>query len=116
AKVVCTPCNNNWMSDLENDHARPAMQDLHLGNNSATLGPTEVAALSAYAFKTTVVANHKTLRRPVFFSAGERFKFRTTLSIPSGIQIWLACRKSVRYNGMWTSSFGKFDRKTVNTF
>jgi hypothetical protein len=25
AKVVCEPCNNGWMSDLENDVAKPAL-------------------------------------------------------------------------------------------
>lgn len=31
AKVVCEKCNNTWMSDIENNHAKPAVTDLIVG-------------------------------------------------------------------------------------
>jgi hypothetical protein len=117
AKVVCGHCNNNWMSELENSHAKPAMQSLLMGNSSALLHTKEIVALAIYAFKTTVLANHKDLKATPFFTSSQRFKFRSTLRIPEGVQIWIACRKSsYTTNGRWTSKFGKFNRKTADTF
>lgn len=111
AKVVCTLCNNRWMSVLENNHMKPAIGELLLGNKSATLHAKEIAAIAAYAFKTTVIANHKKLREVPFFAPADRFRFKKTLRLPEGMQIWIACRKSTKYTGMWVSRFGKLDRK-----
>jgi hypothetical protein len=35
APVVCARCNNEWMSDLEVQHAKPAMEDLMLRWNQS---------------------------------------------------------------------------------
>ena len=32
ARVVCGDCNNGWMSDLENDHAKPVLTPLITGD------------------------------------------------------------------------------------
>src|SRR5579863_8077877 len=58
-EAVCESCNNGWMSELENKHAKTAMHDLILGNKTVTLDLRSLTAMAAYAFKTTVVANHK---------------------------------------------------------
>jgi hypothetical protein len=116
ARVVCGECNNGWMSQLEDQHAKVAMQHLLLGNNVAMINFKDMAAIAAYAFKTTVLANHKSLTRTPFFSPAERFRFRRTLQIPNGVQVWIACRKSIRYRGVWTSSFGKFNKKDTLSF
>src|SRR5438067_11023373 len=71
-KVVCTACNNRWMSDLENKHMKAATDDLLMGNNIATLHAKEIAAITAFAFKTTVLENHKDLRTTTFFPASDR--------------------------------------------
>src|SRR5580765_2772180 len=68
AKVVCTPCNNRWMSEFEDKHLKPAVGELLLDNKTATFQAKEIAAISAHAFKTTVIANHKKLREPPFFA------------------------------------------------
>jgi hypothetical protein len=111
AKVVCQLCNNRWMSVLESDHVKPAVGELLLGNKTATFHAKEIAAISTFAFKTTVVANHRKLREPPFFASADRFRFRKSLTIPDGVQVWIACRKSIHYNGMWVSKLGKLDRK-----
>jgi hypothetical protein len=34
ARVVCGDCNNGWMSDLENDHAKPVLTPLITGDTT----------------------------------------------------------------------------------
>jgi hypothetical protein len=100
------------MCDLENDHMKPAVGNILLGNQQSVFHAKDIAAITAFAYKTTVIANHKSLKETPFFAASDRFKFRKTLRVPdNGIQVWIACRKSTRYNGMWISLLGKADRK-----
>src|SRR5438094_5219187 len=108
AKVICTACNNNWMSVLENDHLKPAAQDLLFLKKPTILGPKETVPIAAFAFKTLVIANHKDLTTTPFFPASERFKFRRELRIPDGVQIWMASRHGPagEYYGFWQSSEG----------
>ncbi len=111
ANVVCEHCNNRWMSVLEDKHIKPAIGHLLLGNQTAIFGAREIASIAAYAFKTTVLANHKKLREQPFFTSSERFRFRKSLIIPDGFQVWIACRKSAYYTTHWHSRYGKLDQK-----
>src|SRR5437764_7347370 len=56
-RVVCGPCNNGWMSDIERDFAKPAMADLILGNPIGAVSRKRARGLSLFAFKTAVIAN-----------------------------------------------------------
>src|SRR5450631_2325848 len=38
ANVVCKPCNETWMSDIESHCAKPAMADLILGKRVGAIG------------------------------------------------------------------------------
>lgn len=118
AKVVCTPCNNNWMSDLEDQHLKPAMKDLLFEDNSAVLGPQEIVPIAAFAFKTLVLANHKDLRTTLFFPSAQRTKFRLTLRIPDGVQVWMARREMIpgTYRGFWKSVSGETEKQTIHSF
>jgi hypothetical protein len=117
AKVVCRACNNNWMSELENNHAKVAMGHLFTNETRCAIGTRDLVSMSAYAFKTLVLANHKNLTSTPFFPYSIRRRFRTELAIPDGVQVWLARRgrqHTIRCN--WNSSFGKSSRKTKNSF
>jgi hypothetical protein len=112
AKVVCTPCNNNWMSNLEG-RLKPILQDVFLNELPTTFGHTDLATIAAFAFKTTVLANHKDLKSTPFFSAAERFRFRRQLRIPDGVQVWMASRRETiagKYHGFWKSAQGKSEK------
>ena len=94
SKVVCEDCNNTWMSDLEESHAKPAMADMIQHGGSVCLLPSGVNSIAAFAFKTSVVADHNRPRDTPFFSHAARKKFSQSLQIPDGVQIWLASFES----------------------
>jgi hypothetical protein len=118
AKVVCTTCNNTWMSVLENNHVKPAAKHLLILKTPTILGPKEVVPIAAFAFKTLVMANHKDLNTTPFFPSSQRFKFRRDLSIPDGVQIWMASRHGPagKYYGFWQSSWGQTDQLSLYGF
>ena len=95
APVVCGPCNNGWMSDLENDHAKPVMQDMILHGAPRMLQPSDIASIAAFAFKTTVVTDHMHPRRKPFFSSATRYRFAASLAIPDGVQMWIGAFSGV---------------------
>jgi hypothetical protein len=108
AKVVCTPCNNGWMSDLENLVAKPAMGKLLMGQSTAVLDATALKSIAIFGFKTLLIANHKDLTAPPFFPSADRVRFRQNLLIPHGVQVWIASRKVIpgKYYGFWKSLKG----------
>jgi hypothetical protein len=90
AKVVCGDCNNGWMSDLENEHAKPTMSDMIRYGRAMSILPRGIASLSVWAFKMAVIANFiGKLKNEPYFSDYERYRFAQTLQIPSGVQMWL---------------------------
>src|ERR1700677_4836142 len=58
AKVVCGPCNNTWMSEIESKHAKPVMTPLIKGDSAFPIGSSEAHSLALFAFKTAVVLDH----------------------------------------------------------
>jgi hypothetical protein len=118
AKVVCTRCNNNWMSVLEEKHLKPAMEDLLFKDDPALLAPQEIVPIAAFAFKTLVIANHKDLTTTPFFSSAQHTEFRLRLRIPGGVQVWMASREMIagKYRGFWKSSYGKLEEKSPYGF
>ena len=89
AKVVCRPCNNGWMSRLENDFAKPAMADLILGNRIGELSKKRAHGLSLFAFKTAVIANRTLAESEWFFERSDRYVFRQSLMIPPNVAMFL---------------------------
>jgi len=90
ARVVCRACNNGWMSDLENNHAKPAMTDLILGNKRLTLTQSRARSVALFAFKTAVIFDHIRRDRSPFFQRSSRHRFATNLVIPLGVSMWMA--------------------------
>jgi hypothetical protein len=94
--VVCESCNNEWMSDLENDHAKPAIKDLLVSDKLIKLSPERLRSIAIFAFKTAVVADHYSIGESSaspFFSAAARYAFRESLKIPGGVQMWISAAK-----------------------
>jgi hypothetical protein len=95
--VVCRKCNNGWMSDLENNHAKPAIKDLIVSDKLVKLSPVRLHSIARFAFKTAVVADHYSLSdgQPPFFSTAARHAFRESLQIPGGVQMWISASKDL---------------------
>jgi hypothetical protein len=93
--VVCQPCNNGWMSDLENKEAKPAIKDLILSDKLVTLSPERLRSIARFAFKTAVIADHYSMSagQSPFFSTVARYRFRETLQVPGGVQMWISAFK-----------------------
>ncbi len=90
AKVVCEPCNNGWMSDLESQHARPAMRDLIVGDKGITVSQSRANSIAIFAFKTAVIVDHMSRNHVPFFRRSIRQKFAKRLEIPPHVRMWFA--------------------------
>jgi hypothetical protein len=94
--VICDRCNETWMSDLTNEmkftsegfirYARPA-----------TLLPLGIVTLATFAFMKAAVVDAE--KKTGVFSRPVRLRFKDTLEIPPGTQIWLAWFRSRRRGG-----------------
>ena len=112
--VVCGTCNNGWMAELENDIVKPTMKGMIEHGFPVTLLPRGLASLAVFAFKTTVVVNHM---RPgsEFFSRSERRRFAKSLTIPDGVQVWIASRPRKR-TGRVVSYVARTKRNMLGSF
>lgn len=85
------------MSDIEAQHAEPAMTGLIRLERSMVLDRKRVHSLALFAFKTAVVFDHIARNRPPFFLKEIRHRFRQDLSIPPMlVQMWMAASKGLR--------------------
>lgn len=103
AKVVCEPCNNGWMSEIEGKHAKPAMSELILGKTNIPIDQTRANSIAIFAFKTAVIFDHISRDRAPFFDRSARHEFRQSLTIPPYIGMWLTK----------LSAFGKGEASTL---
>jgi hypothetical protein len=117
AKVVCTTCNNGWMSDLEG-LCQTAMAHLLFNELPTVLRADALTSIAKFAFKTLVIANHKGLATVPFFPFSIRRDFRLHGKIPEGIQVWMATRKIIagKNYGFWKSSHGQTDEHSLHRF
>lgn len=91
AKVVCKGCNEGWMSDVENLHAKSAMADLILGKLDVPISRQRASSIALFAFKSAVVLDHVARGREPFFLRSMRHSFREHLVIPpTTVQMWMA--------------------------
>jgi hypothetical protein len=89
-KTVCTKCNNTWMSDIENDLAKPCLMDMILSENPVALDSSCVASIAIFTFLKSVICDHAPENQKPFFSVATRYAFRRTLALPR-IQLWIGC-------------------------
>jgi len=87
--VVCRTCNSTWMSDIENHHAKPAMRDLILDKRGTRIGQSRARSIALFAFKTAVIFDHLARKRPHFFERSARHEFRSSLTVPDNVAMWL---------------------------
>ena len=91
AKVVCGPCNNGWMSNIESQHAKPAMTDLISGKVGIPIPQPRARSIALFAFKTAVICDHMRRIHPIrFFPRQVRHRFKATLEIPHNVRMWFA--------------------------
>jgi len=90
-KTVCEKCNNEWMSDIVNDHAKPCIESMILSDARVELSPKCIASIAIFAFLKAVIGDHLAQDRQRFFSMAVRSMFRRTLSLPHNMQVWLGC-------------------------
>ena len=108
-KVVCeNACNNGWMSARLEEPMRLATKDILIHQKMKVFSASECASIAAWAFKTTILANHMGLREEPYFSQEQRYAFARDLTIPKGVQVWLSRRDA----GFLTTTFRSAHRTT----
>ena len=90
ANVVCKGCNEGWMNNLEQQHAKPAMSDLIVGRKISELSQSRANSIALFAFKSAIVIDRMRRDGQPFFRRSIRHGFARTLQIPDGVQMWLA--------------------------
>jgi hypothetical protein len=110
AKVVCEPCNNTWMSQIEERHAKPAMTELITGSTDIPISQERAHSIALFAFKTFVICDHMRRNYPMrFFLRDVRYRFKSTLEIPYNVQMWFA-RFDRRTDGLCTTIYHNLPR------
>jgi len=117
AKVVCKRCNETWMSDLESTHAKPSMEQMIVGKAPVTLTAPQIVSISAFAFKSAVIGDHMSRKRPPFFSPESRRRFARSLAIPSAVYVWIGCLSGDDpLHAIFRVQYGKAPPGTLNPF
>ena len=89
ARVVCEPCNNTWMSHIEN-RAKPVLSRFILGE-AQTICQPDADVIAPFAFKSAVIFDHIRFdHAKPFFSRSARHRFRTERAIPASVRMFLA--------------------------
>jgi hypothetical protein len=106
ASVVCKKCNETWMSDIEEEHAKPALTPLITGNINIAIDKEKAHWIALFSFKTAVILDHSSRDRDSpFFEKESRHSFRKTLSIPTNVQMWLCPFRGHRGNGAFLTLY-----------
>lgn len=94
-KMPCEPCNNGWMSDLEND-VRAFLSGMAFGGAKTILDRARQRSLVRWLVKTAMVAEFTSpSTEQKYFTEVERREFKGLLAIPENLWIWLG-----RYDGV----------------
>ena len=107
ARVVCEKCNNSWMSEIENDHAKPVLTPLIKGINNIPIGPKEAGSIALFAFKTAVILDFAQRPTSPFFSKRLRRAFKAHLSIPVDVNMWMCAYANSRNRGDVRTHYGE---------
>jgi len=115
--VVCDKCNNGWMSDIENNRAKPAMADLILSDEGKLLTPENIESIAVFAFKCLAIGDYSLetgVREETIISQSVRDEFKKSLSLPPGFQLWLAAFQEEGhgiFQGMYHTPPAESDRR-----
>ena len=117
AKVVCKPCNEGWMSNLESQHAKPAMGGMILFPTPTALSTENLVSITLFAFKTAVIGDHVQRNKLPFFPVSTRYEFAETLRLPLGFHVWIGCiDETDPYHGVFRRRYWKTPPKIANGF
>jgi len=105
ARVVCANCNNTWMSDIERQHAKPALTPLITGEMDIPVDLSRAHSIALFAFKTAVVLDHSQRTRAPFFSKRQRYAFRLHRMIPGNVNMWFCGIKDHRGGGQFKTAY-----------
>ncbi len=109
AKVVCKKCNETWMSEIENEHAKPTLTPLITGEVDIPITKAKAKSIALFAFKTAVVLDHAQRDRVPFFPFRFRRAFREGHFIPPFVRVWI-CGFADRSHGQ---SIGVYHKGTI---
>jgi hypothetical protein len=87
-RCVCEPCNNNWMSALEN-RVRPIVLGL-IDGSTKRVHTSAHSVLAFWAVKNAMVFESLYPDRPRFYLQSERDEGRESHRIPCRTTVWLA--------------------------
>jgi hypothetical protein len=90
------------MSDIE-DEVKPILSPLIKNCEPFLFLPSHMAALSVFAFEKAVISDHMDGKRKPFFTVAQRTSFKRNLTIPDGIQVWIASVGNEYFNGIFQS-------------
>jgi hypothetical protein len=128
-KCVCKKCNEGWMSEIQNNHAKPVITRI-LEEGSHTLGRQDYTSLTIWSVMTAMVLdirNHPDQRR---FVQEENVSFwykhknifnnfmQENIYVPQGFRVWLARWKNSTgpsVHGRLLSNTGSPEKGVVNT-
>src|SRR4051812_18989685 len=57
-KIVCSECNSQWLSQLEDLHMKPLLADAIKAGAPKTFTQEDLIAIVVWAFKTAIVVDH----------------------------------------------------------
>jgi len=70
-----------------------------------SLSPLDIRLLAVFGFMKCVVGDHATREEDPFFPTAARESFKTSLTIPPEVQMWIAAfQGAYRYSGKFTTS------------
>jgi hypothetical protein len=113
AKIVCSGCNNGWMSQLENS-AKPLLENMILHGSPLSLLPVGSSTVACFAFKNAVIADQMSKDRTPFYSESEREAFKESLLLPAGFNVWMAIYP--RHRGLFEGYYSDVPAKEPDRF
>lgn len=97
-RVVCRPCNNGWLSSLE-DWANRALPPLIVGGRRCSLLPEGQKKLASWAAKTTMVAS-RSRPRPNEITQEERTFLMENGKPPDNWFVWIGTYQGVEWRDL----------------
>lgn len=110
-KIVCYPCNNQWMSGMETA-AKPLLTAMfNARDSSVRLNQAAQLTLARWAFKTAAVAAQVDRTDP--FPLPHRREFRQTDQPPRHVQIRIGAASIPTLRRGWQLAESRFEPRTV---
>jgi hypothetical protein len=88
AKFVCAPCNNGWMSQIENA-MKPVASEIALGS-PVSLNAAAQKIIAIWAVKSAMVYEALRPNADWFYTPAERSSFRLQRIFPDRTYVWIA--------------------------